>query len=461
MHKIALTSLALALALVATAGLAHADEELRQAIREEIAAHEAESKTATTEDPKALKAYWDNGLKFKGKNFKAQIGGRIMLDVDFIDDKDYVAASGRANSPTSVEFRRLRFFTSGQIGKTVGYKIDFDFTSNSIFVKDAWIEFRGLRDCFGCGTPVIQIGRMKEPIGLEWMTSSKYLTFIERSIMTEAFSPDRGTGIMIKDVWRGGQMGYQAGVFTSESALTNGASRVDGNANFETHGWGATGRYWWAPWYDCNCKSRRLHVGASASYRTDIGSGSRVRYRSRPGVHTFSHRAINTDRLAADSTLTYGAELAWVLGPWSIQAEYMGTQVSAPTGGTDSSFYGYYAEVSYWLTGESRVYKNGVFGRTKPCCNWLDQDCCCKGGWQLAARYNFVDLNDGAVTGGEMTTIEFGVNWHLSPTTRIMWNVVYANVDRSAGQIAGAPASNGLAFDEDILAFATRFQVDF
>ena len=97
-----------------------------------------------------------------------------------------------------------------------------------------------------------------------------------------------------------------------------------------------------------------------------------------------------------------------------------------------------------------------------PCCDWLDNDCCCKGAWEIAARYNFLDLNDGAVTGGEMTVIEVGLNWHLNAMTRIMANVVFANVDRGAGQIAGAPViSNGLPFEEDILGFAARFQVDF
>ena len=429
---------------------AAADEDIRALVRDEISKHEA---SASKEDPKALKVTWDNGLKFSGKNFKGKIGGRLMFDVAFIDDADYVAASGRANSPTGTEFRRVRLYTSGEIGKHVGYKVQLDFAGGETELKDVYMDLRNLRDCAGCGFPDFRIGQFKEPFGLEELTSSKYITFIERSIVTEAFAPSRSAGIMAHDNWRGDQMGYQLGVFANQTANFSTAHDANGDSDLETHGWGVTGRYWWAPWFDCNCPCRRLHVGVSASYRTDMDSTARVRFRARPGIHLFSHRAVDTGGLAAEDALLYGAELAWVYGPWSLQAEYMGAEVSGRTGTPDGSFWGFYAQASYWLTGECRNYKQGKFDRVKPCCNWLDNDCCCKGAWELAVRYNFLDLNDGAVLGGEQTVIEAGVNWHLNPNARIMFNVVWANVD--ALSVAAAP------FDEDITAFVTRFQVDF
>ena len=458
MHKFALAALALVVAFAAVATPAQADEDIREIVRDEIAKYQAQE-----DDPKTLKVYYDNGLKFKGKEWKGQIFGRLFFDVNFIDDKDYVAASGRLNSPSGTEFRRLRLGTKGQWGNHVAYKLEVDWSGNDVSLKDAYINLLNLRDCVGCGMPNILIGHTFEQFGLEQLTSSKYITFIERSIVTETFSPERSSGILAWDVWRGGQMGYGLGVYANQSGNNSPFHAGDGDANLELHGWAVTGRYWWAPWFDCDCACKRLHVGVSMSYRGDISGGALAgaRFRARPGVHTWTHRAINTGIINAENILLYGAEIAWVYGPWSLQAEYMGAEVSGHPGTEDASFWGWYAQASYWLTGECRKYKNGVFKRVDPCCNWLDNDCCCKGGWEIAARYNFVDLVDGAITGGEMTVIEGGVNWHLNPMARIMLNVVWANVDASSGVAALPAISNGMAFDEDIIALTTRFQVDF
>ena len=441
------TMAAALLAFVALAQPAKADEDLREIVREEIAKYQTQD-----DDPKTLKVYWDKGLKFKNKNWKGSIFGRLFLDVGFIDDDDFEQNSTFGNSESFVEFRRLRLGTKGQWGKHVAYKLEFDFSGNSVDLKDAYLDLVNLRDCYGCGMPNILVGHTFEPFGLEQLTSSKYITFIERSIVTEAFSPERSTGIKIHDVWRGGQMGYALGIYAGETANLSTSHNGSGDADLETHGWAVTGRYWWTPWFDCDCLCKRLHLGVALSYRTDFQNDAFVRFRARPGIHVFDDRPANTGALAAEDVILYGAELAWVYGPWSIQAEYMGAEVSGRAGAADSSFWGFYAQASYWLTGECRNYKNGAFKRVTPCCDWLDNDCCCKGGWEVAARYNFLDLDDGAVTGGEMTTIEVGLNWHLNAMARIMWNVVFTNVDRPSVITTG---------DEDILAFVTRFSLDF
>ena len=62
---------------------------------------------------------------------------------------------------------------------------------------------------------------------------------------------------------------------------------------------------------------------------------------------------------------TYKA--AWVQGPFSLQGEYMHADYDAPAVG-DPSFSGYYAYGSYFITGESRAYKqsSGAFDKVKP-----------------------------------------------------------------------------------------------
>ncbi|MEM1202125.1 MAG: porin, partial [Acidobacteriota bacterium] len=40
-----------------------------------------------------------------------------------------------------------------------------------------------------------------------------------------------------------------------------------------------------------------------------------------------------------------------------------------------------------------------------------------------------LDLNDGAISGGEEDNWTVGVNWYPNPATRLMLNYVHADVD--------------------------------
>ncbi len=74
---------------------------------------------------------------------------------------------------------------------------------------------------------------------------------------------------------------------------------------------------------------------------------------------------------------------------------------------------------SYWLTGECRNYKKGKFDRVSPCCSFLANDCC-YGGFEVAVRYDCIDLTDGAIVGGELYYLVVGINWPLNPNARMM-----------------------------------------
>jgi phosphate-selective porin OprO/OprP len=444
MPRFLMTLCALIAVAACWASPARADEALRAAIREELA------KVKAGDDAKTLSVRWDHGLKFEGTSWKGQIGGRIQLDTVFVSDKDFAAASGQSRRHSYVRFRRVRLFTAGRVGKHVGYKVQVDFAGNSVHLDDVYVDVVGLRDCFGCGAPNFRIGHAKEPFSLEALTSSKYIPFMERAPVTNVIAPGRSSGIRISDVWRGGQLGYAAGIYPNSPVEFNNPHAGSGDADLDRDGWGATGRVWWAPWYDCTCKCRRLHVGVSASY---LGDMRESRWRARPNLVSIGDRVVDTGVLPTDSAFLYGAELAWVQGPWSVQAEAMGSSLSAPAAG-DPAFWGWYAQASYWLTGECSNWKDGVFHRVSPCCDWLDRDCCCKGAWQLAVRYSWLDLDDGLVQGGKLGLWEVALNWHLNAMSRIMFDVALARPEVLDG--AGA-----LVDDETLLSFGMRFQVEF
>ena len=123
----------------------------------------------------------------------------------------------------------------------------------------------------------------------------------------------------------------------------------------------------------------------------------------------------------ADSMLKSGLELATVMGPFTAQAEYIRASVDRDNI-SDADFDGWYVQSSYLLTGESRPYKNGVFGGIKPNRRLGDGGI---GAWEVAMRYSSLDLNDGAINGGEADSMTLGLNWYPVPMLRFSANYVH------------------------------------
>ena len=85
--------------------------------------------------------------------------------------------------------------------------------------------------------------------------------------------------------------------------------------------------------------------------------------------------------------MTFGFEGAWVLGPFSVQGEWMQQTVNRDVG-DEPDLTGFYVYGSWFLTGESRSYKGGKFGRTKA-----------TNAWELAARYSYLAGGAGGAEG--------------------------------------------------------------
>ncbi len=433
-----LSAIAALLALVVFASPATADDDLRSTIRDEI------SKWSEAKDDNTFKVHWKNGLHLDSKNVQMKLGGLLMIDHYFVDDDDFVARGGPADASfeSGVELRRARIANSGLLHGHVEWKLSVDFANpNSPELADGYIGLVNMDDCFGCLMPNIRVGHQRVPFGLERVTPLKYNTFMNRSSATDTFTVGRRYGVMLHDLFRGGQLGYQLGYFGHDSTMES-----DGEIEFDD-GYALVARIFYTPWYDCECSCRRLHIGAGVMSITDaqnifVGSNGPVGVGTTPNLV-----GGNVTRLGAADLdhFAWNIELALVYGPWSVQAEYFSTNFDDGT--NDFTFTGWYAQLSYWLTGECRNYAHGVFGRTSPCCNFLDNDCCCYGGVEIAARYSVVDAVDAGINGGEMTDWVIGLNWHLNPNARIQVNYMNVNVEQGA-------------FDESMTALGIRWQVD-
>ncbi|MDH3649156.1 MAG: porin [Saprospiraceae bacterium] len=364
----------------------------------------------------SFKSKWDNGFKVESDdgNFKLKFGGRIMYDFAvFGQDNDLEQAFGEYKN--GVEFRRLRFFNSGTVYSNLNYKLQIDFAGGKVSLKDAFIE---ISDIKGLGN--IRIGNFKEPFRLEVLTSSKYITFMERSTMI-ALNQERNTGIILHNQTANGRLNWQAGLFRNGDD-TGDDKNADSGIVFG-------GRIAGVLPLQSESNSEFVHLGASFSLRNPNKNVFEIE--STPETH-LGPKYLNTGEITnVDNSNLIGLELALVTGAFSFQSEYARAQVNLSETDVDKySFPSYYAQVSYFLTGESRNYKFKAayegFDRVKPSQNFGSGG---PGAWELALRYSSSDWNDQGLNAGKLSNITVGLNWYLNPVSRLMANYIFANLD--------------------------------
>jgi phosphate-selective porin OprO and OprP len=372
---------------------------------------------------KDVRFFWKEGLNFQsgdGKTFQGKIGGRLQYDFAGFEESAG-ARSLVGNTPFSTEFRRARLYTSGEIneGVPIYYILQMEFAGGDTKFADAYL---GMKNIPYIGS--LQVGQFYEPFSLEQLTSDNYVTFLERALPIEAFSPARNVGGMIQNHQFDERMTYAFGFFADDKTDKANEVPYESNARF-------TARVTGLPWYDEGSKGRRyLHLGAGGSIANP--EDDLVQYRSRPEAH-LAPRYVDTGTFSADMAYVANGEVVFTYDRLSLQAEYMHNWSDSPAAG-DPQFNGFYAFASYFLTDDHRPYKksSGSLDRVKPKKNFAFNGGGL-GAWELLARVSYLDLNDGAVRGGRLTDYTAGLGWYINPNTRWLFNYIYADMDRAAG----------------------------
>lgn len=373
---------------------------------------------------------WNNGFKIENanKSIKMKFGGRIMYDFGFFSLNNEAYTNGYTlASENGNEFRRARFFTSGTMYNNVDFKLQLEFTGGDVTLKDAYITLKKL--------PIVgnlRVGHFKEPYRLEALTSSKYITFMERALPISML-PERNSGFMLFNESSTKKMSWQIGLFRGANSDTSDSPKANGDYAITSRLAGVVVK---------NDKTL-VHLGVSHSYRKPQESKT-YGYSVRPEVH-ISNKYITTNVSEVKNINLFNFETALVAGSFSFQGEYSIASINSII--TNEKFKSFYTQVSYFLTGEKRAYKNSVvgFGRIKPMKNFGDSNG--MGALEFATRYSEIDgMNDD-----KMSTFSAGFNWHLNPATRIMANYIISNIENNT-QFNG----NGR-----FSAFQMRFQIDF
>jgi len=318
----------------------------------------------------------------------------------------------------------------GTIPGGFGYRLEADVANSTVELTDVYLTYKPAREL------TLTVGQHKPFWGLEELTSDLFTPFMERAAFHGAFGFERRVGL--SGNYAGKNLIVQLGVFADNAGDLN----ADTNNSYSLDG-----RFVFMP----KLGEGQLHIGGSAHMRELNDAAATVRYRARPFFHTTDLRLVDTRAFTATGERNFGLELAYINGPFHVTLE--GHQLTARRPGLpDPTFRGGYAEIGMLLTpGDKTAYRNGTFDRIRPA-NPVSAGGI--GAIQLNARYDRIDLTDGAIVGGTQQAAGLSAVW--IPTEYIRFLVNYGHL-----WIDNAAVLAGLDPDYQVDTFGMRAQVDF
>jgi phosphate-selective porin OprO/OprP len=401
-----------------------------------------------------------------------------------------IAANGVGDLQDGTFFRRVRPFLEGTFYDVYEYRLNLALENNQ-FSETGFDEFWvAINKIPVIGT--VRVGHVKNAIGFEgdMTASSRTMTFMERSSYSEAVERNENfvTGLWLNNNFLDQHATYTYTIFREDQASSSGAFFGDGQ-------FGMQARLTALPLYE-NDGRCWMHLGLSGGWRngtnnTAVSPFRTFQLRARPELrdddpagspsggqaipNANSNRMVDTGAIAAVDQWLLGLEYCYVRGPFSVQAEYGWTWLNrafgvAPTGLTlnpaivpsqEYMFSGGYVQLAYTLTGENRGYDRARGTLARPYFNggpytpaWLvrDRDGGLNwglGAWEIAARYSYIDLNDGTglnrIQGGRMDGLSLALNWYLNANLTCMFDYVYnRRYDLPVGTIPGHTEGLGM-----------------
>ena len=347
-------------------------------------------------------------------------------------DKNLVSIGNGMN------IRRSRFAIKAQLDKNWYGELDTDWTSGTPEIKDAILEYTGIPNLS------IKMGNFKENFSIQRNTTSRYLQFMERPMVT-SLAPSRHLGVAA--TWSCPLVWVSGGVFGPELKSSEEMTAMeDGNKDYGLNeGLSYTGKVAIRP---INNQTSSLHIGAAVSYRepklTSTDGYNATRYSSRNSTSINRKKFLDTDAIKGlDHELAYTVELA---GHWK-QLRYEGAYI-ARTAYLDpektvipkedlgpQTADGWYVQAGWLLFGGQQNYdaKGGKYTRINPGRSWGDVELC--------ARYEVADFNCSKYyAGGSAQAFTLGLNFYPTKNVKFVINYQYNINDKYAN---GKGANDG------------------
>lgn len=323
--------------------------------------------------------------------------------------------------PNSGFIRLIETYAESGLGENwlSVFGLTYSGSNNRVAITDTWIGYTGFAKNIE-----INIGRNSGNwFGLENSSGTGWNPFMERSLQANAFYPGDGLGILGDIWWDNGELTL---IFVQPDHGVR-VVDVDNLTNVPVRGdrWRGIARATYSPLHE---KGNVWHTGVSFAYRqNDIaitGTPFDGGLRAQPGLKGRNVPfLLNTGFLRSSYARQFNFEAARQCGPFMIEGEYTEAYVHRERSlGESLRFHGYSVQVRYILTGESHNYdvRDGAFGKIDFNSPY--------GAYEVAARYDFLNLNSKNVRGGSQHNVTLGFNWFINNQLRFSLNYIRANI---------------------------------
>ncbi len=305
----------------------------------------------------------------------------------------------RDNDTSSENLRGVRVGLDGTATAKFAFRAEVDFINEQTNWMDLFVTYRGKN-------LDLTVGQHYQASSIEGSMSNPMFLLPEASLVTNALLlRTRGVGLTAR--WRGEN--WQAIVSASGGNMN--AGDVFGDDIVKQ----LQARVSYAP---INQTGNVLHFGVNSRLR-DAQDGPLLRYRARPAGTAHVARTIDSGAIGS-SDANLGLEAIWVKGPLTVSAESHQTWVDL--NGDIKPISGAYIEASYWLTGETRRYRDAVgnFTTVTPKKSLLKGGV---GGVAIVSRIENLDLshsnlpisqarsNSAGISQGRAEAVSLGLVW--------------------------------------------------
>ena len=290
----------------------------------------------------------------RGPELKLVLGGFIQVNLEDSDAFAFNGNFGQTAIKDRFRLRRARINLTGDFAENFDFKVEGDFeqndgTSNNrtdfsgtdIFVN--WHQFPGAQ---------IKIGQYKAPFGLEQLTPDTALLTIERTLPTNAITPDRQIGVELwgkpfTSIWpeQKDLLTYYAGIFNGNGRNVT----VNDNNNFMY-----VGRLELMPFkgkifgQDSSLKLGADVLNSRDDKGTNISQSGNLLVNSDGSLSPFTLPG-------ADERTAWSVDAWFHLGPFDLIGEYLQEKVDGrtvngvPPGFADFTTNGFYVTGGYFL----------------------------------------------------------------------------------------------------------------